>query len=60
MIYHGVPGIGFVEIGLDLPFVLSSSKFRSDASPYKKNIEFIELEEVFSGLLKYWFTIYSE
>jgi len=41
MIYHGVPGIGFVEIGLDLPFVLSSSKFRSDASPYKKSIEFI-------------------
>jgi hypothetical protein len=40
-IYHGVPGIGLVEIGFALPFVLSSSKFRSDInddSPYEKKM----------------------
>ncbi len=31
-IYHGVPGIGLVETGFDLPFVFSSSKFRSDVN----------------------------
>lgn len=31
--YHGVPGMGFVDTGLALPFVLSSSKARSPANP---------------------------